>query len=317
MSAGEGLVGGEADEEPHVFAALFDEAESELRVDGEAVAEGEAGTFPLGGVTLGASFNDANFLKGDIAAVLVFNRRLPATQIEDVEAYLQDKYFGAGTGTLQAPSYAPVGKEGDAGEGTGAVAVSEPAEGLASGTTYRYRAVAESEGGTSYGAKETLTTAPSAPATTEAATEVSAHGATLNATISPEGSPTGYWFEYWPKGAYPLPGGAALWYEADQIEGEDGSKVASWPDESGNERDATQAEEAEQPVLETEALNGKPVVHFDGEDDLLRDTGFKLSQPNTVFVVGKTDRQYGAFIDGTESYYSRNMIQRHYPKNGR
>ena len=204
-----------------------------------------------------------------------------------------------------------------AGSGEEAVAVSQRARGLEASTTYHYRLVASNAGGTVYGEDESFTTPAAGAATTEAATEVSAHGATLNATISPEGSPTGYWFEYWPKGAYPLPGGAALWYEADQIEGEDGSKVASWPDESGNERDATQAEEAEQPVLETEALNGKPVVHFDGEDDLLRDTGFKLSQPNTVFVVGKTDRQYGAFIDGTESYYSRNMIQRHYPKNGR
>ena len=160
MSAGSGVVGGKADEEPHIFTALFDEANSELREDGEAIAEGDAGSFPLKGVTLGASFNDANFLKGDIAAVLVFNRRLSTSEVEDVEAYLQDKYFGAGTGALESPSYAPAGEEGSAGEGTEAVAVSESAEGLASGTTYRYRAVASSEAGTSYGAGESIATPP-------------------------------------------------------------------------------------------------------------------------------------------------------------
>ena len=201
-----------------------------------------------------------------------------------------------------------------AGSGEEAVAVSERARDLEASTTYHYRLVASNAGGTAYGEDESFTTPAAGAATTDPATEVSAHSATLNATIDPEGKPTDYWFEYWRGGAYPLPSGAALWYEADQIEGEDGSRVAGWPDESGNERDATQAEETKQPVLEAEALNGKPVVYFDGENDLLRDTGFKLSQPNTAFVVGKTDAKFGAFFDGTESYYYRNMVQRSYPE---
>jgi RHS repeat-associated protein len=306
---------GSGDSDPHLFTAVFDEEDSELRIDGEGAASGNGGSYPLKDATLGANHALTSFMDGDIAAVLVFDHRLPDAQTEDVEAYLQDKYFGAGTGTLELPSYAPASKEGDAGEGAEAVGVSEPVEGLASGTSYRYRAVASNAEGTSYGEDEAFTTGAGPTATTEAATEVTANSATLSATVNPNGLSTDYWFEYWPNGAYPLPsGGAALWFEADEIEGEDGSKVASWPDRSGNERDATQAEEAKQPELKTGELNGKPVVRFDKEaESYLRASGFTLNQPNTIFVVGSTSTYNEYFIDGGSDYNKRHFISRRWP----
>lgn len=93
-----------------------------------------------------------------------------------------------------------------------------------------------------------------------------------------------------------------LHFDATTIEGlSDDDPVASWADLSGNERDLSQAEEAKQPLLKLDALNGRPVVRFDGEDDFLKATGFELTQPNIVSIVG-TNNQFdgGAFIDGSK-----------------
>jgi hypothetical protein len=84
----------------------------------------------------------------------------------------------------------------DAGSGTSDVPVSVPVTGLAPGSTYHYRLVAQGPGGTQTGADQTFTT-PSPPVvTTGPATGVGAESATLNATVDPRGLATTYVFEY-------------------------------------------------------------------------------------------------------------------------
>lgn len=60
--------------------------------------------------------------------------------------------------------------------------------------------------------------------------------------------------------------GLGLWLDASQIIGlGDGDPVASWADESGNGRDAVQADETKQPTYVANALNAKPIVRFGGD----------------------------------------------------
>jgi hypothetical protein len=64
--------------------------------------------------------------------------------------------------------------------------------------------------------------------------------------------------------------GLLLWLKADAITGlNDGDPVVTWPDSSGNGRDATQGAAGNRPTYETAVLNGKPVVRFDATDDRL------------------------------------------------
>lgn len=83
--------------------------------------------------------------------------------------------------------------------------------------------------------------------------------------------------------------GLELWLDADQIEGlNDGDPVANWPDMSGNGFDGTQADGARKPTYETNELNGKPVVRFDGSDDLIL-TGLNCgSVCSLIFVLVPT-----------------------------
>jgi hypothetical protein len=85
------------------------------------------------------------------------------------------------------------------------VAVSQPLQGLQAGTTYHYRLVASSPGGTEVkGPDETFTTLPVPPPTvsTGAAEDVGVGGATLTGTIDPHGWNTEYLFEYGTTTAY-------------------------------------------------------------------------------------------------------------------
>lgn len=70
--------------------------------------------------------------------------------------------------------------------------------------------------------------------------------------------------------------------------GLNGGTVAVWSDKGTGNNDAAQGNPALQPLLDTvNTLQGKPVVRFDGLDDLMQTAPFAsaLSQPNTMFLV--------------------------------
>ena len=85
-----------------------------------------------------------------------------------------------------------------AGSGTAAIAVNAAVGGLAQGTTYHFRVVAVSAGGTVPGRDATFSTAktPSPSAVTGAASAVTTTTATVTATIDPHGVATSYYFLY-------------------------------------------------------------------------------------------------------------------------
>jgi hypothetical protein len=67
----------------------------------------------------------------------------------------------------------------------------------------------------------------------------------------------------------------------------DGSSVARWEDQSGNNRHATQGTGNEQPLLKTSILNGLNVIRFDGSNDGLSISSLSLgsSPAYTLFCV--------------------------------
>ncbi|HXB63906.1 MAG TPA: hypothetical protein VNV42_03410 [Solirubrobacteraceae bacterium] len=79
------------------------------------------------------------------------------------------------------------------------VAIAQPIQGLQAGTTYHYRLVASSPGGTNVGSPDetfTTTSIPAPAVDTGGASSVSVGGATLTGTVDPHGWDTQYLFEY-------------------------------------------------------------------------------------------------------------------------
>jgi photosystem II stability/assembly factor-like uncharacterized protein len=84
-----------------------------------------------------------------------------------------------------------------AGSGLIQVTVGAQLSGLSPETTYHFRLVAQSSGGTSVGADREFTTRIAPPsASTGTATSVTSSGALLAGTVNPKGTATSYWFEY-------------------------------------------------------------------------------------------------------------------------
>lgn len=91
--------------------------------------------------------------------------------------------------------------------------------------------------------------------------------------------------------------------------------INTWSDASGNGHDATQDSSGLQPTVVLNALNGKPVVRFDGVNEFMSTgTGaFISSQPNTVFIIGKTNNLGSGdepFIAGTNTSNRHNVLVR-------
>jgi hypothetical protein len=103
-------------------------------------------------------------------------------------------HFDYGKTTSYGSTTAPV----NAGSGTVNTGVSQDLTGLTPGTTYHYRLVATSSGGTTSGSDGIFNTASAAPptVTTTAATGIGSSSATLNGSINPNGQATTYYFEY-------------------------------------------------------------------------------------------------------------------------
>jgi hypothetical protein len=82
----------------------------------------------------------------------------------------------------------------------------------------------------------------------------------------------------------------ALWTPADITTAlwlsDTGSSAAIWPDLSGNSRDATQSLISAQPLIAINALNGKQVRRFDGDDFLqIADRSLLRNIPAASFFV--------------------------------
>ena len=94
---------------------------------------------------------------------------------------------------------------------------------------------------------------------------------------------------------------------------ENSDAVLNWLDQSGNANHATQATVAYRPTYVTGALNGRPVIYFDGQrypsppirtNYLVSTFGTAVSQPFTVFLVGRylgndPSNASDYFLDGT------------------
>ncbi|MGN6816105.1 MAG: hypothetical protein ACTHK3_08470, partial [Solirubrobacterales bacterium] len=133
----------------------------------------------------------------------------PATDITSTTALLHASINPEALATTYYFEYGPTTAYGtkvpitpeSIGSGSSIVQVSQTATGLSKGTTYHYRAIAESAAGLVEGADSTFVLkAPKA--TTEAATAIKTTQATLNGKVDPEGSTTTYWFEYGETASY-------------------------------------------------------------------------------------------------------------------
>lgn len=78
-----------------------------------------------------------------------------------------------------------------------------------------------------------------------------------------------------------------LWLKADSLSLNDGDAVTTWTDSSSAGNNVTQSTTAAKPTFKTSILNGRPVVRFDGGDDLRTASSPTISSQAefTVFAV--------------------------------
>jgi hypothetical protein len=98
--------------------------------------------------------------------------------------------------------------------------------------------------------------------------------------------------------------------ESDGTLAEDGEGVVVWEDQSGNGRDLDRIV-GTAPNLETDELNGQPVVEFNNNGAIWDDSTSwgNISQANTVFVVTRVDSAgTGDYVFDSSSSAGRNAL---------
>ncbi len=104
--------------------------------------------------------------------------------------------------------------------------------------------------------------------------------------------------------------GLQFWVSADGSMVRDvNNLVSQWTDMSGNNNNVSQPNSNEQPVYQTNALNGYPSVKFDGTNDYLNggdilDGGFNSQ---SIFFIGRSNTSEGAYISKSRA---SNVIRR-------
>lgn len=77
----------------------------------------------------------------------------------------------------------------------------------------------------------------------------------------------------------------------------DDDPVTTWPDQSGNNYDGTQATVAHKPTYKTGILNGLPIVRFDGSDDHLEvNNAVGPTKEHTLFAVATSAGSAGVNV---------------------
>lgn len=77
----------------------------------------------------------------------------------------------------------------------------------------------------------------------------------------------------------------ALWLKADSLTLSNGDAVSAWSDSSGNGNSASQGTSGSRPTFVTNALNGKPVLRFNGSSTSLTIADSASLRPNTMAII--------------------------------
>lgn len=95
----------------------------------------------------------------------------------------------------------------------------------------------------------------------------------------------------------------SVWLRADAGVTASGVDVTQWNDQSGNGRNLTQGTIGNSPDRLAGALNGLPVIDFDGTDDFLRNTSLGNPASITVITLAKSDvnPQTGVLVDVSDN----------------
>ena len=87
-----------------------------------------------------------------------------------------------------------------------------------------------------------------------------------------------------------------LWLDANNLSLNDGDPVSTWADTSGNGNNATQISATNQPIYNTNTLNGFPAITFDGSNDYLDLDNHITTSALTAFSVFKANNSGGKTI---------------------
>ncbi|MFO1497194.1 MAG: Ig-like domain-containing protein [Verrucomicrobiota bacterium] len=92
--------------------------------------------------------------------------------------------------------------------------------------------------------------------------------------------------------------GLQLWLKGDAgVVTNAAGAVTSWADQSGKANNATQADETAAPSVSANALNGKPAVHFDGDNDYL-----DVATSPSIEIVGDVSSFFVVKFDDFANY---------------
>jgi hypothetical protein len=205
---------------------------------------------------LGADWQ-GDYLNGDLAEVVVYDRALSSVERDAVATYLAEKYCLQGPTTLEAPALRVMAASAT----TVALSWNGPSTG-------QYVTTVERRAGN--GAWTVLSVADNA--TSQADPGLTAGAAysyrVKNANFAGESPYSGVATITLPTtGRMPMTG-LRLWLRADAgvVVDESGS-VSVWLDQTGSHPDAVQSRKSSRPQWVPAAANGRPVIRFDGADD--------------------------------------------------
>lgn len=103
--------------------------------------------------------------------------------------------------------------------------------------------------------------------------------------------------------AGPVLGGLVNWLEADVgVTANASGNVSAWADQSGMGHNAIQTSGSAQPLLVNDALNGEPVLRFDGAGQFLNIVGQPLTSQQFTIIAVVNDVRSGSDTSFREVY---------------
>lgn len=91
MYAGNSIIDGSSDTNPHVLSSLFNTSNSTFRLDGAQTASGDVRSSEMSGFTVGCRYDQTNFVAVEFGEILIYPQDKSNIQT-DVEQYLADKW---------------------------------------------------------------------------------------------------------------------------------------------------------------------------------------------------------------------------------